>query len=240
MPGIKKSRINPGSFQPNWLPASVINSWFDPTFGVTLVAGNVSSWVDRVNSHAMVQATALKRPVFNATGGGQAGNLPYLQGDGISKSLQGAWALTQPNEQFFVLAGNFIFSGVAGDTMFDGATGNKGRMYIGTTTQGHILSNGATDLLGSFPGGFVPWQTYNALFNGASSNLLVGQQVDGLGFMPGDAGANNAGGMTLFTFGDGVSNPSNVQVSEIVITTGATASQQNQIVQYLAAKGHCK
>jgi hypothetical protein len=245
MHAIKKARRNPGSFQPNWLPAGVVNSWFNPNFGVTLVGGKVSSWVDQVNGHAMVQTNAGNRPVFNATGGGVGGNLPYLQGDGIATFLQGAWALVQP-EQIFMLAG--VWTTLAGSVFDGGVAGNTGRLFQTGTLNVINIGASATPITGDFtalPGGIAAWHTYNVLFrSGSLANMLVGQLASGvLGNMPGDAGALNMAGMTLFgsgfSTGAVVADPANIRVSEIIITTGATASQQNQIVQYLAAKGNC-
>lgn len=215
-------------FSPAALGASLI-AWYRSDKGITIGTG-VSSWADLSgNGHNATQGTPANQPTYNTTGGGGTGTFPYVScatsGGAISLATS-AFTLTQPNEVFleakWTSEANFryIFDGAAvGNTIaiLDNAAVNSFAIDAGTLLSGTVTPSG--------------WQTWDAVFNGASSSLTVAGSL----IASGAAGAGPASGIILFNAQSLVVSPI-AGLAEVIVTNALTAGQRGQVLNYLHSR----
>lgn len=192
--------------------------------GITIATG-VSAWNNRFGtSNNFSQAAGAKQPAFSASA---RNGRPGVVSDGVDDSMTAAFALTQPEHVFAVARWN-VAAAVTED-MFDCPNANDLRCYRENIGFVHIVgNNGAADLSANVPS-TTNYHVYEFKFNGASSELLY----DGNSGVAGNIPTTAAGGVVLFTFGDGASNPGNVTMLEYVVFTSILSqSASNRLRNY--------
>lgn len=200
--------------------------WLRADLGITIATG-VSNWLDaRGAGSAIAQVTGANQPAFSATGAPTS--KPCVVFDGVNDSLFGAFALVQPEQVFLVAKYNAVFA--ASDDLMDGSAGNTMRVVRSTNTTVSIF---APTGLGSATFDTTNWHYLTFTFNGASS---VGKQ-DGVQLFAGNAGANNAAGLRLGTFGDGASDPANCSIAEVIIYNRLlSTTEESRVNSYLKGR----
>jgi hypothetical protein len=214
-------------FRPTSVGGGTIRQWLRADQGVTIATG-VSQWRDLSgnNNHAL-QATGAKQPAFVASA---KNGKPGVAGDGVDDSMTAAFTLTQPEHVWVVAKWNV--APAAFEDLFDAPNGNDMRSYRENVGQiVHIVgNNGAAD----FPATVATttnFHIYDYEFNGASSGfrqdgnvMVTGQNIP----------TTAAGGTTLFTFGDGVSNPANATICEFIVYASVlNAADKATLLAYL-------
>mgnify|MGYP001616056277 CR=1 FL=1 len=152
---------------------------------------------------------------------------PKLLFDGVAHYLQATFTLNQPMS-YYVVAKRPTFS--TNGYFIDGNTGaNVSIRNQPTTPDFDIYAGSATGINSNWAE-----NSYNvimAIINGASSSSKVGATAA----VSGNAGANNAGGLTVGAAGNGTS-PTNIQIKEIIVRTiSDSTATQIQIYSYLKA-----
>jgi hypothetical protein len=151
----------------------------------------VGAWADQSgNGHDMQQATASARPVLKL--GVQNGN-PVLRFDGVQTWIRPAgFTINQPHTRFVVMK---IRSASDGSHVpVDGLSNVSGRMLgVGGGT---ASLNAGAELDG--PALDANWHIWRGTYNGAGSKI----SLDNGATTTGDAGATNAGGITVGVSGD--------------------------------------
>jgi hypothetical protein len=176
----------------------------DPIGGVTDKSGN---------GRHLSQSTSTKRLALKfAIQNGRV----VVRGDGVDDFLQVAFALNQP---VYIAAVLQQRSWSAGSRLWDGATsGTTQLLQAGTTpnlrAQTTAALNSASLAVGAF--GII-----EVLYNGASSILRVNNNAD----VTGDAGASNAGGLTLGNRGAGDAAAA-VDFGEVVVLSAVPSDAQ--------------
>ncbi len=182
----------------------------------------VGTWSDASGAgHNLTQATTANKPAWSATSG--PASHPCVTSDGVNDELQAAFTLAQPTQVFVIWKAITLAFGTG---IMDGVGGNKLRIYEGSSTA--FVMNAGTDLTVN---NLTPtlFHMGTALFNGGSSTY----KQDGVSKASGNAGSATSGGLTLFTFGDGSSNPINASVCEVIIFPSAvSAFNENAILEY--------
>ena len=216
------------AFNPSRVTSAPLVAWWDANLRVTIATG-VSSWVDSQQGRALVQATGSSQPAWSATSG--PNNLPaitFTAGD--TQSLQGqCFSYSQAMTVFIVCKWN---SSAASGTILDGATiGNHARFFRTGSTDVAIYAGAQVTDPTETPQSF---HVFMIVFNGSSSSIITDGLVQA---GPSNAGANNANGITVGAFGDGLSDPADAIVSEILIYEGVlSATDESRAGRYLAKK----
>lgn len=157
---------------------------------------------------------------------------PSLLFDGTAHFMQAAFTLNQPNTIYIVFK---QVTWTILDTVFDGDEG-------GVSITAQLAQSTGTPKLTIFAGSIIgdnanlavgAYGVAAAVFNGASSSLTI----DSTAALTGNAGAGNAGGMTLGANGLAVTAQfGNIQVKEIIIRNVAdSVATQAQIQALLKA-----
>lgn len=175
------------------------------------------------NGNHLTQATASKQPLWVASGIGG-----YASFDGAADFLQKSFTLAQPWHLFVCAAwtkkgtATYLADGVGGSSL--GILGHDG-----TNPTAYIAA--PTSLTGaSFT--TAQWSVFDAEFNGASSYVAVNGSIPSLG----NAGANNAGGLTLGASAAGTV-PAQSLISSVVVVSGAmNEATRQRVIQYMRRK----
>ncbi len=214
-----------------YMPAGLA-IWLRGDKGITTVTG-VSNWADLLSGvgRAAAQATTSKQPAFSASGG--PNSKPCVTGDGLTNTMKvtGGFTLTQPEHVFHV--GKFTNAFAANEDFYDGNAGNSMRFRRNNTT--HMVMSSSGDLANSGYVTLTSWHYYTNLFKGSSGSQ--GRQDGTLRIGPGNSGTTSAGGLTLFTFGDGASDPCAGSIAEILVFAAELSNADRDSVEaYLAAR----
>jgi len=113
--------VRPTTFSPLLLGPLML-AWWDAAFGITVTGAGVSSWIDRKNGYALVQATDGARPAYSATG---FNGFPGLTFDGTADYL------SMESQPFGSDDGNFEIWAVLQNDADGATTGNKFAVAIG-------------------------------------------------------------------------------------------------------------
>jgi hypothetical protein len=236
--GVRGPGATASSWPPSFTPASIAGlvGWYDAALGVALNGSTVSAWGDQSsNGNNLSQGTQAKQPSYNATGGPNNG--PYLGASGGQAILR-SFTLAQPYEVFVIASTNWVASGAA-QCMFDGRTLNGGKLEFnqlgGNALAIYAGTNGTVFLANaSMPTPYTAWRSYDAQFNGASTQFTM----SGAASTVGNAGANTPGGITLFSEGNGSANPFSGGIAFVAIYSNVLASSDRaNLLAYMAAKG---
>lgn len=199
-------------------------AWYGQGLGITVTGAGVSKWADQLGSgHDLAQGTDAARPPFAADGsiGPFNGTAHYLKAS--------AFTLNQPESVYLVWK---QITATDQDGVFDGNAANSMllQQLLGAGKMG-IYSGLSVDESSAT----MPLDTYGittCVFNGASSLL---QQNAGTA-VTGNAGANNAGGLTLGAYATADGKFANIQVKEMIVRSSAdSAATRLAIQQRLAA-----
>lgn len=219
--GTRFPLMTQGGFSPSDLGGGKI--WYRYDKGITIATG-ASQWDDQFSegNHAK-QATGADQPLVQSDGS--------LLFDGISQFLKAdAFTFVQP-ETVYILVNQKTWAN-NDNYIFDGNAVAKGIIYQLNSTPENTAYAG-TNLSDISP----VLDTYNiltAVFNGASSVLQLNNDTP----VEGDAGANDMGGFTLGSAGDGGSRWANIQVKEVAGYSGAhDAVTRARMIQYLSEVG---
>lgn len=201
-------------------------AWYRYRIGLTNINGACSSWADQSgNMRPLVQATAAARPTILSDGS--------LSFDGSNDALAAAFTLSQPYtiylafQQLTWTSGDVVFDGSTGTVKVSQATGSPGL----TANAGSSLTNSTTIALNQ-PGviAFVGNST-SSVYQAAGGAASV--------TTTGDAGTNNAGGLTLGSDRSGA-NFANIRVYEMIAYSVAhDATQRLQVMRYLGRICQC-
>lgn len=195
-------------------------AWYRYRIGITNISGACSSWADQSgNMRPLVQASSTLQPLVRSDGA--------LVFDGVNDYLQAAFTLVQPFSVY--LAFNQI-TWTSGDAIFDGVTAATKVTQAGSSpglaaNAGSALSTDTT--IGVNTNGVIAFV--------ANSTSSVYQAAGGAASVTttGDAGANNAGGITLGAL-QAPSNYGNIAVYEMIVYSVAhDATTRLQIMRYL-------
>jgi len=163
----------------------------------------VSVWADFLASgHDLIQATDIKQPLYTGSGILFCGGVPRTE------VLKATFPWVQPAKYYIVFKVvswtnvDFIFDGnVASTTLLYQSAITPGlKAYAGTASSQN--NNLAVDTLG----------LVKVLFNGALSKF----QINETAVIEWNAGNNDPAGFTLGAQGNQASNPSNIEVAEII------------------------
>ncbi len=151
-----------------------------------------------------------------------------LLGDGAAHKMAAAYTANQALTRFVL---GYAISWTAGDYLISGATGECGITQVtGTPTIG-LNAGSAAASNGDMTLG--TWKVLTAVINGASSSLTVNAGTPATG----NAGANNSGGITLFSNAAGAGY-FNGMVKEIIDFQGVLSTANIARVQrYLSRVG---
>ncbi len=221
------------SFNPGVL-GSALAFWIDAsrTSSITKDGSNkVSQWNDLSgNARHLIQATAGKQPTYTVN---SFGGLAGVKSDGVANNMSVSFTLTQPTHIFLIQ--KFTNASSGNEDVFDGTSANSMRSYRGfAAEQLHIVGNaGAADLSGLIPSGGQAAHLYEYQYNGASSKLLC----DGTQLTSGNIPTSAAGGVNIFTFGDGASSPGAQTFGEMIVCTSIIAGNTlARLQRYLRTK----
>jgi len=183
----------------------------------------VSKWADFLESERdLVQATALKQPLYTADG---------LEFNGSTRidCMKATFAFTQPCTYYIVVKMlgwtdvDFIFDGHGASSVLIYQTGTSPgiKAYAGTLSSEN--DNLSLDTLGLI----------RVVFNGASSKFQINKTTA----IEWNAGSTDPGGFTIGAQGNQSTNPSNILVPEIILRDVADGSTDyDAIGDYLIDK----
>lgn len=202
-------------------------AWYRYGQGHTIVSGSlvtVNQWDDwsGFNRH-LLQATAANRPARQSN--------DSLLFDGGNKYVKAtAFTLNQPLSIYALMQ---QVTWVDGDVFTDGDTISSVVIYQSPTSSPNIRLYAGTNAATNSGLALNTDAVIIGVFNGASSLLQVNRTTA----TTGDAGAQNAGGFTLGSGGDGTL-PSNIQVKEVIVyDTAHNAVDRERITVYLGRVG---
>lgn len=177
----------------------------------------------------LVASTTAKQPII----AWNAGGMPVIRFDGVANTMKCTAAEVIQVEQIFALfkSNSANTSGGAG-TYFDGVAGNLMRLFRSAAAALSMTSDGANTIVSSAvtPQAFHVWEIG---FNAANS---YGKQDNVQVLATGNAGAGNGGGLTIGTFGDGVSGPIDMDFIELWgFNPALSAANTTAMYDYMAA-----
>jgi hypothetical protein len=141
-----------------------------------------------------------------------------LHFDGADDYLNGVWVQAQPVHRF--AAALATETGTVTVSLFDGTTGNDGRVYTVNSGQGHAASAGV--VLSDNTADPAVWNRVEAGFDGASSRLRIADRSP----ITGDAGAANPDGLTA-----------DCRIAEVIeYNRILTTAEQTLVHNYLASR----
>lgn len=221
---IAADRYNiPITFNP--IAMTALAAWFSAdASGVAYVDGDpMNGWNDRSgNARHLTQATGGSQPVFYDK---MRNGLPAVYFDGSKHMRTAAFTLTQPTTVYVV-----GMSTATPDYFVDGA-GATGTLAV-RRGAGNFQLVSPTILSGDT--GDSEWHVHCGVFNSTSSRIIT----DNGTITTGDAGTNNASGLTVG--GDGTATSANMlngYVAEVLVFNGAhTDAQAQTVIAYLSNK----
>lgn len=196
-------------------------AWYRYHRGITNIGGACSSWYDYSgNQRPLLQATASKRPVINSDGS--------LTFDGSDDTMAATFTLSQALTIYIAF---MQLAWTSGDVILDGVTAAV-QLAQNTSSPG-IAANAGSGLTVSNTAIINGRAVACFVANGASSVYQVGGGAASV-TTSGNAGANNAGGLTLGSDAAGA-NAANVRIFEVVAFSAAhAAADRLQMLRYMA------
>lgn len=228
-------QIIPAGKAPAWTPAklgSALAAWYEPGRQTGLNSGDpMTSLTDYSGAGNHAAAPVGQEPTYTINGiNGKA----YAQFAAVSSQyVQASFTLNQPHTRLAVAVQVYAATG-AGETLFDGATGNTARFYDSASADPPAYYIYAGGFVGPRNGPSVGNSlNISSIYNGANSyNIVNGTSVG-----PADAGSNNPGGITIGAFGNGASAFAPINLYECaVINRVATAAELASWNQYVLRK----
>lgn len=217
----KQSKIRKGRAGNNIPVHANLAAWYRYHMGVTNISGACSSWYDYSgNQRPLLQATASARPSINSDGS--------LTFDGSNDFMQATFTLIQPMSIYLAF---MPLSDTNNDVLFDGATGTTTLSQDTNASTYDINAGSALAYSGTIIANTKA--VIAVVFNGTSARVQAGNGAASI-TSSGDAGANNAGGITL-----GASRTpgsfSNIRVYEMAVFSAAhDATTRLQVLRYMA------
>lgn len=186
----------------------------------------VATWDDLSgNGNHLTQATSGLRPILKTA---IIDSKAVVRGDATDDMLQDTFTLNQPAHVFIVCKYRNTHSG-SNDTAFDGGGNNQMRLFRNSSVKMYLYAGGFGPNFDTTP---QNWHLYSCFYNGASSYLTVDNGTPATG----DVGANNPGGLTFNTTGNGL-EPGAVDSAEIIVCSAeVTGSDLTDLVGYFAAE----
>lgn len=211
---------NTAAFSPDSVAG--LQVWFKADSGTSTTTDGVaiSQWNDSSgNTRHATQATGSLQPIYKAA---IQNGLPVVRFDGADDQLKtGIFTLNQPTTWFIVGAYRGVFN-AAKNVFTDGLSAAFCNVISrdGATLQGCFAGITALDVT-TTPQAF---HVYTVLFNGASSEI----RVDGGIAITGNAGTNNAGGVSLGASATGTQT-GDADLAEVLAysITPSTINRQN-------------
>jgi len=196
----------PASYLPSDNPTSLV-AWFRKGVGVTSSGGFASRWADQSgNGRDLIQNTGTNQPAYDGSA--------ILTFDGVDNFMACATFTFNQPEQVSMLVNQITWGGNY-KCLFDGNTDDRGQVLqwvsyttpdVGLYSGGEAARNANLTL--------NTWHALTALFNGASSSLLI----DATTPTTGNPGAtNNMAGFKLATAGSSPGYYTNIAVKEIIL-----------------------
>ncbi len=204
-----------------------LSAWYDASQEIVADGTAISSSTDRSgNGRHAVQATGANQPIFKAAIQNGRGVYRF---DGTNDFLRVAFTRNQPHTAFAVAKVSAV-NGGNHQAIIDGNSDDSASLMI--TAGGTILNAFAGALLATGDAmGLVNFHRIAAVFNGASSSI----QYDAVAADTGNAGASNAGGVSIG--GNGGNRAFNGDVGEVVLYSRAlSAGEISQVMAYLSTK----
>jgi hypothetical protein len=196
-------------------------AWFQWGVGITEAGQGVSVWADQSgNGRDLLQGTDGARPPKQTDGS--------ILFNGTDEFLKcSGFTLNQPTTVYLV-AKQVTWTDL--DGIFDGDAIGSGLLRQRTASP-RLQINAGSDVSEAVGGWTVDtYAVIAVIFNGADSLIRVNASITASG----DAGAGNMGGFTLGVYGDGTTNPGNIQVKEVLLYSGAhTTLEQDGVINYL-------
>lgn len=196
--------------------------WWRYRTGITNVNGACSSWFDSSgNMNSLVQATAANRPTILSDGS--------LSFDGSNDYLAAAFTLAQPLTVYVAFQ---QVSWTSGDVIVDGVTATVKLGQAGSTpgiaaNAGSALSTDTTIPVSPLLFGvacFVANSTSSVYQAGGGSQSVT---------VTGNAGTNDAGGITLGADRSGANNANIIVKEAIAYSAAHDAATRLQVMRYL-------
>lgn len=193
---------------------------------ITIEPLSIYCLVDRSGkAHNIGQTTVTKQPYYKTSA---INGKPAIKFDGVDDFIKtAAFTLNQPEHAFIVAK----WTAAAGAPyIFDGATTNHCALYNPDTTTASIYAGSGVTKATAITGN--P-QTFEVLFNGANSKLIV----DFGAATTGDAGASNAGGIMLGSVGGATGYFANAEIAEVLVFNRAlTETERNRLRRYFRSQ----
>lgn len=219
-----------------WLDGSDISTLFQDSAKTTPVASDgdvVGAMVDKsVNGDDILQATTANKPLYKTAIQNGLSVIQCVTND----YLQGVFgsALSQPHTVFVVAQ---LDAGAVNDNqdhmLIDGDDGSSRIGFLQAdfpAPDGWRMRAGATSLTNGDTDG--NWNLINLLFNGASSDM----RINGSSKISGDAGTQNADGITVGTRFDGVKGWVGYVAEVLIYDPAVSGADQTAIEDYLNSK----
>ena len=208
-----------GGFNPRTI-ANLAGWWdFDDAATVTVATG-ISSVLDKSgNSRTLTQAATNNRPAWtaNSINGKYAAVF-----DGTNDGLSASFTLAQPITLFAV--GRWRTDNATSATMVDGASGNTLRLFRTSVTNYALFSGAQLTSVNTTP---ETYAVHECVFSGSSSLIIR----NGTQLASGNAGTATPGGIYLGVFGNGFSNPGNVDIAHVLLYARTLSSTERLAIR---------
>lgn len=204
-------------------PKSIANlaAWYDFNDSSTItISTGISSVTDKSgNGRALSQTTPNNQPTWNSAGLNGKGIASF---DGLNDRLTASFTLAQPITTFLV--GKFNTT-TGGQTMLDGATGNRMRVFVNSATQ---IGFYAGNQINRTPSSVTAWHVFEVIWDGV--NYLVGLNSAGTN-VGGTIGTASPGGVALGAFGVSGGDNANCSVASLLVYTRALSATERSSVR---------
>lgn len=201
--------------------------WYDATDLTTITKDGsdfVSVWAAKggaATGKNLAQGTGANQPLWVSPG--------TIRFDGVDNFMKSsAFTWNQPC-YYYALVKQISFTD--NDVLFDGNSNYYGAIYQDNPTPNIVATAGtvsspSSDLI------IETWGIIRVLFNGASSKLIVNDNIP----IAGDFGAINMGGFTIGSRATGTGLFSNFEVKDIVCCNTTDAANETEIYNWLVTR----
>lgn len=215
------SKIRRGRASDNIPIRTNLAAWYRYHVGITNVGGFCSSWYDNSgNQRPLLQASASARPTINSDGS--------LSFDGSNDFMQATFTLIQPMTVYLAF---MPLSDTNNDVLFDGVTGTTTLSQDTNASTYDINAGSALAYSGTILANTKA--VIAVVFNGTAARVQAGNGAASI-TSSGDAGANNAGGITLGA-SQAPGSFANIRVYELAVFSVAhDATTRLRMLRYMA------